>query len=418
MDYTTRLLLQKPDPDPITGDFLDVSVLNANFDKLDAAMSFTPATSTARPATPFQGQAILETDTGKANVWGGSSWIPVHVGTLLEFSRLGLGAGPSGSQYRLLQTWGLGGGATSQVLLRTSSSANGHRAIATMGGTDTMDRWWVDFDGSMQWAPAGAGGDVSLKRVSTRRLGLEGWLSSERPGSGDWGLATYITGEAQPRWVIRANGDMTWGDGVTNAGDTWLRRTGAGVLRTDGTMEVLPAQGPGSIALSFNHGYTLYVDNAGAGGNNTRVWLDGPDGGEFIVGPRSGSALFGNIRLRTSDTTASAANVHMDASHIVYRVTSTLKSKVNVGDLATDSRTLLQLRPVRFQDKREYTRDGDRAKWHVGLIAEEVDALGLKEFVHYDNDGEPEGVQYERLSVALLAIVQDLATRVTALEAS
>lgn len=65
MDLTTRLALQKPNPDPLTGDFLDVAVLNANFDKLDAAIGARPVTSTTRPTTPYLGQFIRETDTGK-----------------------------------------------------------------------------------------------------------------------------------------------------------------------------------------------------------------------------------------------------------------------------------------------------------------------------------------------------------------
>lgn len=39
----------------------------------------------------------------------------------------------------------------------------------------------------------------------------------------------------------------------------------------------------------------------------------------------------------------------------------------------------------------------------VGLIAEELDAAGLHEFVIYGEDGEPEGIEYGMLVVALLA---------------
>lgn len=63
--FSTRLLLRKPDPDPITGDNVNVQTdLNENFDKLDAAMGAFHCTSGTRPATPFLGQFIRETDTG------------------------------------------------------------------------------------------------------------------------------------------------------------------------------------------------------------------------------------------------------------------------------------------------------------------------------------------------------------------
>lgn len=40
----------------------------------------------------------------------------------------------------------------------------------------------------------------------------------------------------------------------------------------------------------------------------------------------------------------------------------------------------------------------------VGLIAEELDDAGLHEFVIYDEDGKPEGIEYGMLVVALLAV--------------
>jgi len=40
----------------------------------------------------------------------------------------------------------------------------------------------------------------------------------------------------------------------------------------------------------------------------------------------------------------------------------------------------------------------------LGLIAEELDAAGLHEFVIYGDEGEPEGIEYGMLVVALLAI--------------
>lgn len=56
---TTRLALTKP----AGTDVVDVDVLNANSDKLDAAAGATICTSTTRPASPYSGQIIYETDT-------------------------------------------------------------------------------------------------------------------------------------------------------------------------------------------------------------------------------------------------------------------------------------------------------------------------------------------------------------------
>lgn len=68
---TTRLGLVKPDPDPVTGDFVDVSVINANMTKLDDSVGAFPCTSGTRPTgvDRWHGRFIRETDTRKVYVW-------------------------------------------------------------------------------------------------------------------------------------------------------------------------------------------------------------------------------------------------------------------------------------------------------------------------------------------------------------
>ncbi len=62
--FTSRFGLRKPDPNPVTGDFVDVALdLNANWDKVDAAID-TICTSSTRPSTGlFIGKQCYETDT-------------------------------------------------------------------------------------------------------------------------------------------------------------------------------------------------------------------------------------------------------------------------------------------------------------------------------------------------------------------
>lgn len=78
--FTNRLNLQKPaggSSGTIPGDDpADIDVINDNSDKIDAAVGVRYVTSTTRPATPYDGQLIKETDTGKLLVYrqGISDW--------------------------------------------------------------------------------------------------------------------------------------------------------------------------------------------------------------------------------------------------------------------------------------------------------------------------------------------------------
>lgn len=70
---TSRLKLRKP----ASTDVVNVDTdLSGNFDAIDSAIGFEPVTSGTRPATPYIGQQIYETDTGYTYMWVGS-WIRI-----------------------------------------------------------------------------------------------------------------------------------------------------------------------------------------------------------------------------------------------------------------------------------------------------------------------------------------------------
>ncbi len=74
---TARLALFKPDGNPTTGDDVDVDDLNDNSDKIDAAAGFTICTSSTRPASPWDGQPIYETDTNLHRSWVEGAWTDI-----------------------------------------------------------------------------------------------------------------------------------------------------------------------------------------------------------------------------------------------------------------------------------------------------------------------------------------------------
>jgi hypothetical protein len=57
-----------------TGEPFQVAQYNAAVNTLDGAVGFTICTSSTRPATPWAGQPIFETDTALSLVWDGDSW--------------------------------------------------------------------------------------------------------------------------------------------------------------------------------------------------------------------------------------------------------------------------------------------------------------------------------------------------------
>jgi hypothetical protein len=131
--------------------------------------------------------------------------------------------------------------------------------------------------------------------------------------------------------------------------------------------------------------------------------------GEFYTGTAAASPY--------NSTTGNAANTYIGSNGLVQRSTSSLKYKTDVQDATHGLAEVLLLRSVTYKGK----NDGNTV--FGGLIAEEVDAIGLTEFVQYAEDGSPDALAYGNM-VSLLfkaiqeqqALIENLTTRLNALE--
>lgn len=119
------------------------------------------------------------------------------------------------------------------------------------------------------------------------------------------------------------------------------------------------------------------------------------------------------------NTSAGAANVFVDSAGGLYRSTSSARYKRNVADFSGSLGYVMKLRPVRFKSLSKV--DGD--KEFGGLLAEDVDAAGLPQFVEYDKEGRPDAVMYSQMVTLAFGAIQeqqkqiaDLTKRVAVLE--
>lgn len=135
---------------------------------------------------------------------------------------------------------------------------------------------------------------------------------------------------------------------------------------------------------------------------------------------------------------AGVANMRIDT--VTGRVTyipSTARAKRDIQDLTVDTTTVLRLRPRTWlpgPGKRhcpewvhanhkdpseccagELVEPPEGAPREVGFVAEELDELGLGEFVEYDAEGLPASIRYDRLTAALVPLLQRQQEQIDAL---
>lgn len=117
------------------------------------------------------------------------------------------------------------------------------------------------------------------------------------------------------------------------------------------------------------------------------------------------------------NVTSAGANVYVDADGSLVRSASAAKYKTDIqpaNEFADYGDKLISLTPKVWLDKAEvkrYKDDPDKNKkpgYYYGLIADELDQAGLNKLVTYGADGQVEGIQYDRLAVALLPIIKKL----------
>ena len=288
------------------------------------------------------------------------------------------------------------------------------------------------------------------------------------PGENDTpGRLTFSTtadGSAAATERMRINSSGNVGIGTTSptrpltvAGS--MNLTGTGTYIFGGDNEILAGQDAGGYYFATGNqqdvNKTIYIgDNASsinfAVNNSERMRLD--SSGNLCLGTNSafsGSIL--SVRSRFSDTsgftvqmfsandaeqfsirgdgalfvgtdgnspysntTGDSANAVLLSNGVLARSTSSQRYKKDIADATWGLTEVKQLRPVTFKSNRtgEFASD----KTHGGLIAEEVHALGLTEFVDYNDSNEPDALHYGNMVALLTKAIQEQQTQIEALQ--
>jgi len=160
-------------------------------------------------------------------------------------------------------------------------------------------------------------------------------------------------------------------------------------------------------ALTFRQGASGTKDNAVSLSERFRV----DTSGNLLVGRTSNPSGVSNCIYALGNygiTTGSGANVHINSEGLFFRSTSSERYKNTIQDATHGLTELLTLRPVTFKNN----EDGDRI--YGGLIAEEVHEAGLTEFVQYNDDNEPDALDYGNIVSLCIKAIQEQQATITA----
>jgi hypothetical protein len=139
--------------------------------------------------------------------------------------------------------------------------------------------------------------------------------------------------------------------------------------------------------------------------------------GEFASITAQGAIIGGGLTanridtsgIRTTSLHATSLRNIGDQKNVQYNPStgeigwdnSTRKDKQNITPLTDDFGKIMQLQP------RKYTRPANPDNWEIGYIAEEAKSLGLDHLIFYDEDHNPDGINYRKLCLYLVEIVRE-----------
>lgn len=188
----------------------------------------------------------------------------------------------------------------------------------------------------------------------------------------------------------------------------------------DGAQEILTIQGNGNIGIgTTTPSSKLHVNGPLTCGDlkagiaqltRLKTFI-----GEIVSITGSGADFSGTVKANRLDcsgvqtTTLHATSLRNigDKKNVQYNPStgevgydnSTRRDKRNIAPLEDDFGKIMQLQP------RKYTRPAEPENWEIGYIAEEAKSLGLDYLLFYDEDHNPDGINYRKLCLYLVEII-------------
>ena len=223
---------------------------------------------------------------------------------------------------------------------------------------------------------------------------------------------------------------LSTGDGITNTG-AWASSMGTIDFRGVSISEDSPTVvGGGPSGMMLKAGTEMSIKHNIMDPNDGGVIMTGSP---YILIGTAGSSWNGNriiidgeyVHIPSTErhTTGESPNVYVAPDGALLRSTSASKYKTMIerSHSLDYGERLLSLPTATWIDKAESRRyasgESDmKPVTHFGMIAEDLAAAGLEMLVSRGQDGELEGIQYDRIAPALLPVIKKLQDRIKKLE--
>jgi hypothetical protein len=341
-----------------------------------------------------------------------------------------------------LKAYNSGGVNTVAINTDGSATVSGTYQTAPSGrrleiSTATLNNnFGEDGQHSLKWTPASLSAGWSQAGIMpvvdtsvSGKTGLALWLQSSGQAAAPFGGSTIFLG------MTSASINLT-SQSSSNASLS-VSSNAAGVTSADvsATNTTIGQGGSGTVAINGGTSITLF-SSAGsifvtAAGGNTIIYER--DGAGEALSARNDGTPYLRSQSAYNRTSTGAVNMTISSFGTITRSTSLERYKVAIDREWADKVSLDAIKgltPASYYDRQQAERfaswvdpgsdvpdeNVELPRLNLGLIAEDVEALGLLGLTNYDDKGNLTGVAYERVAVALIPWLRDLERRLEAQE--
>lgn len=195
--------------------------------------------------------------------------------------------------------------------------------------------------------------------------------------------------------------------GVVTSDNVGIGFTGSGDYRSYGCTQVNTSSVRTGVEVDRFNGF--YAQSPASDGGSSAARID--SGWGMLLNFRADGVMYSPPVY--SQTTGGAANVFVGTDGLLARSTSALKYKKVKGSISDDTvDKAMALRGFHYTDRAD-----PKGRSYIGLAADDAHDAGLTDLVSYNDDGEVEGLMYERFVPILIQKIASLEQRIIELEA-